>query len=64
MISFTSFQSYHVYITFEDKEHDFKRDLAYIKLIYTPIGNRCYFKAEIHHYEIREVAEHIVKVAG
>jgi hypothetical protein len=51
------------FLEFEDKEHNFKRDLAYVKLIFTPIPNRCYVKAEIHETELRETAEHIVKVA-
>jgi hypothetical protein len=57
------FPEFRCYITYEDKEADFKRHLAHIVLLYTPT-NRCYLKAEIHYHEPREVAEHIVKAAA
>ena len=57
------FPEFSCYVVFEDKERDFKRELAHIILIYTPVTNRCYIKTEIHDYEIREVAEHIIKIA-
>ncbi len=50
-------------IVFEDKEANFRRDLGYIMILYTPL-NRCYIKAEIHEYELREAAEYIVKTAA
>jgi hypothetical protein len=56
------FPEFRCYITYEDKDADFKRHLAHILLLYTPT-NRCYIKVELHEYEIREVAEHIIKTA-
>jgi hypothetical protein len=57
------FPEFSCYIRFEDKEADFKRDLAHILLLYTPVTNKCFIKVEFHDYEIRETAEHIIKTA-
>jgi hypothetical protein len=57
------FPEFGCFVEFIDPEYNFKRDLAYIKLVYTP-ANRCYIKTEIHEIEIRETAEHIVRVAA
>jgi hypothetical protein len=57
------FPEFSCFIVYEDKDADFKRDLAHILLLYTPITNRCYVKIELHDYEIRETAEHIIKTA-
>ena len=57
------FPEFGCFVVFEDKERDFKRTLAYIMLIYTPVTNTCFIKTELHEYEIREAAEHIIKVA-
>jgi hypothetical protein len=58
------FPEFSCYVVFEDKERDFIRRLAHLMLIYTPVENRCYIKTEIHDYEIREVVEHIVRIAA
>jgi len=32
-------------------------------VLYIPSLNKCYLEKRIHYYDIREVAEHIVKTA-
>jgi hypothetical protein len=51
------------WVEFTDPEHNFARRLAHINLVYLPKLNKCYIRAEIHDYDIREVAEHIVERA-
>jgi hypothetical protein len=51
------------WVEFADPEHNFARRLAHINLVYLPKLNKCYVRAEIHDYDIREVAEHIVERA-
>jgi len=51
------------WIEFTDPEHYYARRLAHINLVYLPKFNRCYIRAEIHDYDIRDVAEHIVEKA-
>jgi hypothetical protein len=57
------FPEFSCYVVFEDKERDFRRALAHIMLIYTPVTNKCFIKTELHEYEISDVAKHIVKTA-
>jgi hypothetical protein len=57
------FPEFNCYVRYEDKDTDFKRDLGHIVLLYTPT-NKCYVKFEFHEYELREVAEHIMKTAA
>jgi hypothetical protein len=56
------FPEFRCSVVFEDKEMDFRRELAHILLIYT-VASRCYIKTEIYYYDIREVAEHLIRVA-
>jgi hypothetical protein len=57
------FPEFRCNVVFEDKEMDFRRELAHIVLVYTPV-NRCYIKTETHYYDIRETAVHIVRAAA
>jgi hypothetical protein len=54
---------YTCWVTFEDPEHRLYRRLAHIKVLFIPSLNKCYLEKKIHDYDIREVAEHIVKTA-
>jgi hypothetical protein len=56
------FPEFRCYIIYEDG--NFRRELAHIMLIYTPVENMCFIKEEIHEYELRETAEHIIKAAA
>jgi hypothetical protein len=57
------FPEFRCSVIFEDKEMDFRRELAHIVLVFTPVTNKCFIKTELHHYDIREVAGHIIKIA-
>jgi hypothetical protein len=54
---------YTCWVSFEDPEHLLYRRLAHIKVLFIPSLNKCYLEKRIHYYDIREVAEHIVKMA-
>jgi hypothetical protein len=51
------------WIEFADPESNLYRRLAHINLVYLPRLNKCYIKTDIHDFDIREVAEHIIEKA-
>jgi hypothetical protein len=57
------FPEFRCWVVFEDTEFGFRRELAHILLFYTPL-NKCYVKTELNETELRETAEHIVRVAA
>lgn len=54
---------YTCWVTFEDPEHQLYRRLAHVKVLFIKDLNRCYVEKKIHNYDIREVAEHIARIA-